>query len=363
MTRLFTPGPLNTTATVKQCMQFDVGSRTRGFVDVVHKVRESLLAVVGAAEPEHVCVLLQGSGTFAIEATIGTAMSSEHRLLACSNGSYGERIAYIARARGVGVEILRVEETVPITADAVDKRLAQDPSVTHLSIVHCETSTGLINPVADIARVAKEHGCTVIVDAMSSFGGVLVDLPRSGIDYLISSPNKCLQGVPGFAFVLARRPALVARRGLSSSVCLDLVAQLDEFDVSGQFRFTPPTHTLLAAEQALQEFNAEGAVAGRADRYRANHQRLMVRMTGLGFRPLLETCYQSPIITAFHWPAQRAFAPFCDALADRGFVIYPGKIAATSSFRIGTIGDLCVKDVDALTDAIDRVLTEQGWRP
>ena len=285
-------------------------------------------------------VLLQGSGTFGLESVISSVLPREGRLVVLANGAYGERMSAIAERLGISTRVGRWPENESPHPATVRRLLEEEPAATHVAIVHCETTTGILNPLDEIAAMVKERGCEFIVDAMSSFGAVPLDLSKLRIDYLISTPNKCLQGVPGFCFVIARRAALEATKGRARSLSLDLLAQWEGLERNGQFRFTPPTHVLLAFSQALEELRKEGGVSARAARYRANHLALQAGMRALGFVEYLPEKSQSDIITAFRYPKNRnfCFETFYRSLSARGFVIYPGKLGQADCFRIGTIG-------------------------
>jgi 2-aminoethylphosphonate-pyruvate transaminase len=283
---LFTPGPLTTSLSVKEAMLRDLGSRDAEFLAVVHGIREKLLELGACPRSEYECVLMQGSGTYAIETVISSAIPPDGRLLVLVNGAYGRRIVQIARTHSIAVEVAEVAEDCKITAALAAERLAGG-GVTHVAVVHCETTTGILNPIEEIGRVVSGAGAVYIVDAMSSFGAISLDLSASRVDLLISSANKCIEGVPGFGFVLARRSALEAAKGRARTLSLDLHAQWAGLEGDGQFRFTPPTHVLLAFDQALKELDQEGGVAGRGDRYRRNHLTLCRGMRNLGFEAYL----------------------------------------------------------------------------
>jgi 2-aminoethylphosphonate-pyruvate transaminase len=359
---LFTPGPLTTSASVKAAMLRDAGSRDAEFLAIIREIRTRLLAIGGAMQPEYECVLMQGSGTFAIESVISSAIPPEGRLLALVNGAYGRRIAQMAGVHGIATETLDVPENRQITPEAVAERLGATTGVTHVAVIHCETTTGLLNPVEEIGWAVERAGAAYVVDAMSSFGAIPIDLAASRIDFLISSANKCIEGAPGFGFVLARRSPLLESKGRARTLSLDLHAQWAGFEADGQFRFTPPTHALLAFHQALLELEAEGGAVGRAQRYRTNHATLMRGMTELGFEAYLGPEEQSYIITSFRYPSDPRFQfeEFYTRLSERGFIIYPGKLSQEPCFRIGAIGRISPPDIDALLDAIRRVLAEMG---
>ena len=357
---LFTPGPLTTSATVKAAMQRDIGSRDTDFVELVAGIRSELLRIAGVSrEQGYEAVLIQGSGSFGLESVISSAIPPEGRFVVLANGAYGERMAAIAERLGISTRLARWPENESPDPATVQRLIEEEPAATHVAVVHCETTTGILNPIDEITRIVKAGGRELIVDAMSSFGGVPLDLSKLEIDYVISSPNKCLEGVPGFAFVLARRAALEASRGRARSVSLDLLAQWEGLERNGQFRFTPPTHALLAFARALEELRQEGGVSARAARYRANHEILRTGMRKLGFAEYLPAERQSNIITAFRYPDDPnfRFEDFYHRLRARGFVIYPGKLSRADCFRIGTIGRISEQNVRDLVAAIGRYAT------
>jgi len=319
-----------------------------------------LLRIAGVSrERGYDAVLMQGSGTFGLESVISSVIPREGRFVVLANGVYGERMATIAERLGISARLARwPENESPQPAD-VQRLLAEEPGATHVAMVHCETTTGILNPIDEIGRIVKAAGREFIVDAMSSFGGVPIDLSKLAIDYVISSPNKCLESVPGFAFVLTRREALEASKGRARSVSLDLLAQWEGLERNGQFRFTPPSHTLLAFGRALEELREEGGVSARAARYRANHETLRAGMRRLGFAEYLPAERQSNIITAFRYPDDPnfLFEDFYHRLRAHGFIIYPGKLSQADCFRIGTIGRINEKNVRDLVTAIGRYAT------
>ncbi len=363
--RLFTPGPLTTSATVKQAMLHDLGSRDAAFINIVKEIRAQLVTLAAAAEPEWAAVPMQGSGTFAVESVLSTLIppkeDGDGELLVLSNGAYGRRMAQIARVLKLPHRLVEVDERRAVTAQLAKESLGR---ATHVAVVHSETTTGIVNPVESIgaAVMGKGKGRTFIVDAMSSFGGLELDVPSAGIDVLVSSANKCIEGVPGFAFVIARRALIEAAAGRARSLSLDLTAQMRGLDDSGQFRFTPPTHSLLAFHRALAELAEEGGIVARAARYRANAETLVTGMAKLGFETFLPSGERGYIITSFRYPSHPAwrFDEFYARLSERGFVIYPGKVSDADCFRIGSIGRLYLGDVEALLAAVAEVLREAG---
>lgn len=362
---LFTPGPLTTSETVKQAMLHDLGSRDAAFIELIRGIRRRLLQIGGVDDGTYEAVLMQGSGTFAVESVISSVVPRDGKLLVAINGAYGRRMAQIAKTLAIETETIVSPEAQPIDPREIEDVLLRDPAITHVGAIHCETTTGILNPVEEVGRVVRKLQRTFIVDAMSSFGGVPMDIRGWGIDFLISSANKCIQGVPGFAFVLARRALLAEAEGRARSVSLDLVSQWKGMETDGQFRFTPPTHALLAFWQALQELEAEGGTTGRASRYAENAKILVQGMRELGFEPYLSPQHQSHVITSFYYLEHPNF-DFKDVyrhLSDKGFVIYPGKLSDSDCFRIGTIGHIFPKDVRALLVAIQESLEEMGICP
>lgn len=362
---LFTPGPLTTSAAVKQAMLHDVGSRDDAFVGLIQKIRRRLLQIGGVDDGTYEAVLMQGSGTFAVESVISSVIPRDGELLVAVNGAYGRRMAEIAKTLGIETQTMVVPEVHPIVPTQLEDLLARHPAITHVGIVHCETTTGMLNPVREIGQLVRRLHKTFLVDAMSSFGGMPMDIRSWGVDFLVSSANKCIQGVPGFGLVLARRDLLREADGRARSVSLDLVSQWKGMETDGQFRFTPPTHAVLAFWQALEELEAEGGTTGRAARYAENKRILVQGMEKLGFEPYLAPQDQSHIITSFHYlkHPEFDFQRFYQLLRDKGFVIYPGKLTTGNSFRIGTIGHLFPKDVRALLGAVGRSLEEMRICP
>jgi 2-aminoethylphosphonate-pyruvate transaminase len=361
---LFTPGPLTTSARVKEAMLHDAGSWHFEFNAVVASVRERLLKLAGLSRAAGwEVVLMQGSGTFGVEAVFQSCVPPNGKVVAFANGAYGERIGQMLQHARIEHVLLRTPEDTPAQPEELERILAGDPAVTHVALVHCETTTGILNPIAEVGRIARRHGKVFIVDAMSSFAGMPIDFEDCCVDFLISSANKCVEGVPGFSFVFARRALLLASEGWARSLSLDLLGQLKGFEKNGQFRYTPPTHTILAFDQALRELEAEGGIAARSDRYRRNHEALVAGLARLGIRPYLNPKDQSHIITAFHYPPPPFdFDRFYRALSDRGFIIYPGKLTQVNTFRIGNIGRLFPADLEQLVAAIGAVLAEMRVR-
>ncbi len=358
---LFTPGPLTTSGSVKEAMLRDVGSRDAEFVNVIREIRQHLLDVAGVSQADgYEAILIPGSGTFGIEAVVSSVIPRDGKLLIVINGSYGKRIRDIAECHGIETVAIEVPESTPPDPHQVRRSLSNDSEITHVALVHCETSSGILNPVHEIGAVVKEFQRTFFVDAMSSFGGISLNVAEAGIDFLVSSANKCIEGVPGFSLVIADRARLLASDGDARSVSLDLLAQWKGLEETGQFRFTPPTQVLLAFRQALRELDDEGGVAGRSKRYAANHAALVQGMRRMGFHEYVPAELQSHIITTFLFPEDPnfEFEKFHHRLSDKGMVIYPGKLTEVDCFRIGNIGRIFESDIDSLLSAIKETLLE-----
>lgn len=356
---LFTPGPLSTSATVKEAMLQDMGSRDKAFIDAVKDIRSGLLNLAHVSkEGGYECVIMQGSGTFGVESVIGSAVGENDTLLVLVNGAYGERIVKMAKINRLNYEVLRFEEDEIVSPEATQKYLDEHPKITHVACIHSETTTGLFNPIEAIGAICKAKNKVFIVDAMSSFGGVVMDMKKLQIDYLVSSSNKCIEGVPGFAFALCLRSELEKTKGQGRSLSLDLYDQWAGLESNGQFRFTPPTLSIMAFKQAMRELELEGGIAARELRYKTNKKILDEGMASLGFKQYLDPAIQGHIITSFLYPTDKPFhfEDFYNKLNDLGFVIYPGKLSKADAFRIGNIGQIFPEDVKALIIAVKEVL-------
>lgn len=354
---LLTPGPLTTSETVREAMLHDSCTWDDDYnLGVVEPIRAELVRLATQTDPDaYTAVLLQGSGSYLVESVLGSALTAEHKLLVVNNGAYGARMVEMAKRLAIAVSEFDCGETQRPDLTALEAAITATPGLTHLAMVHCETTTGMLNPLEEVAALCRHHGLSLILDAMSSFGGIPLDVATLGIDFLISSANKCIQGVPGFGFVIARREAMARCAGNARSLCLDLHAQWQTMEQQqGKWRFTSPTHTVLAFAQALRELDAEGGISARHRRYQHNQHALVEGMATLGFTPLLPRAWQSPIITAFYSPAHPDydFGRFYQALKAQGFVIYPGKVSQTDCFRIGNIGHLFAQDITRLLAAM-----------
>ena len=355
---LLTPGPLTTSESVITAMMTDWCTWDEDYnVHIVEEIRKGLVQLATRKTDEYTSILMQGSGTYCVEATLGSVITPKHKLLILSNGAYGERMGNIAEYHGMNYDMLAFDETEQVSVEYVDDYLAHNAEITHVAVVHCETTTGILNPLKEIAHMVKMHGKKLIVDAMSSFGGVPLDVEELGIDFMISSANKCIQGVPGFGFIIARKSELQYCKGVSKSLSLDIYDQWDAMEKGhGKWRFTSPTHVVRAFKQAMDELAAEGGVEARHARYCRNHDVLVEGMRSLGFKTLLKDEVQSPVITSFLYPDKEFdFKEFYHQLKEKGFVIYPGKISQADTFRIGNIGDVFPEDFSRLIEAIKTV--------
>ncbi|MCD8350298.1 MAG: 2-aminoethylphosphonate--pyruvate transaminase [Planctomycetaceae bacterium] len=359
---LFTPGPLTTSPTVKQAMLRDLGARDDRFLELVREIRTKLLTLAEVPADDYEVVLMQGCGSMGVEATLQTAVPRSGKFLVVANGAYGRRMAEMAKAMSVEHHVLQYAENTPANPDDIDRILTQDKTLTHVAVVHCETTSGIFNPIGAIGKTVSDHGRSYIVDAMSSFGAAPIAVEEWGIDWLISSANKCIEGVPGFSFVIARKEALQRCEGNARSLCLDLYAQYMDMRRNGQFRFTPPTHAILAFHQALIEHESEGGCVGRMNRYKENNKLLRREMREIGFQEYLPEDEQGWIITSYLYPSHPlfSFSSFYDRLRDEGFVIYPGKVGDADVFRVGNIGRIAAADILSLTAAMRRVLAAMG---
>ena len=360
MPYLLTPGPLTTSRAVKLALLADWGSRDVEFRKLVKEIRQELLRIAGCDET-YECVLMQGSGTFAIEAALGALCPDKRKkTLVVANGAYGERAAQILTKIGRPHERISKTDITQLAPEHFAPLLDDDKAISHVWLIHCETTSGIVNPLAELAQAVKSRGRIFMVDAMSSFGALDVNMLRDGIDVLVSSSNKCVEGIPGFSHVLVKKDLLVASEGQSHSVVLDLFEQWKGLEANGQFRFTPPTHALVAFREALRALESEGGTPARLKRYQRNAQVLISGMAKLGIQPLLSGNESGPIIQTFLTPrdANFKFEEFYEKLRRKGFAIYPGKLTQRDSFRIGTIGHLDEVVMMRAVEAIGGVLAE-----
>jgi 2-aminoethylphosphonate-pyruvate transaminase len=358
---LLTPGPLTTSLETKQAMLRDWGSWDEAFNRITGSICRDLVDIVHGGD-EYVCVPLQGSGTFAVEAAIGNLVPPAGKVLVPNNGAYCARIVRICKVLRRAVVDLAVPEDRPATADRVEAALAADASITHVALVHCETGAGLRNDLEGIAQVCHARGKGLIVDAMSSFGALPVDVRATPFEALVAASGKCLEGVPGMGFVIVRRDALLASQGNAHSLAMDLHDQYTYLQRTTQWRFTPPTHVVAALRAAIDQFLAEGGQPARGARYAANCATLIEGMRALGFRPFLAPAVQAPIIVTFHAPPHPAyeFKAFYAKVRARGYILYPGKLTQVETFRVGCIGAIDANEMRNVVAAIGETVREMG---
>jgi 2-aminoethylphosphonate-pyruvate transaminase len=359
---LFTPGPLTTSMLVKEAALADLGSRDTTFISLVNNIRRKLLMLAHVNSPEYETVIMQGSGTFGIESVVSSAIPMNGTLLNIINGAYGRRISEIAKIHSIPtIELIYEENRLPDYYE-IESVLKENSQITHLAVIHGETTTGLLNPIEKIGEIASSYNISFILDAMSTFGAYDIDQKKLNISYLISSANKCIEGIPGFSFILAKRTELEKCKNQMRSLSLDLYAQWAGLNLNGQFRFTPPVHSLLSFNEALLELETEGGICARGLRYEENNSFLVAGMKKLGFELYLNDAVRSYIITSFFFPKHQNFFfdVFYSKLNERGFVIYPGKLSKVECFRIGNIGQIYISDIYKLLEAITIILKEMN---
>lgn len=360
---LLTPGPLTTTKSVREAMAYDVPTRDKGYSELVQKIRNELTDLATQDSGEYTAVLVQGSGTFAVESMLTSCVGASHRLLIAVNGAYGERMAEIASKAGLNYDTLIFEEDCAVAPDEVAEKL-KPGDFTHFAVIHLETTTGILNPVMELGEVCAGAGVVFMADCMSSFGSVVFDMKKCKMHFMAASSNKCLQGVPGIGLVVCLRDAMEACRGISRSVSLDLYAQYRYMeDSKGGFRFTSPTHVILALVQALEELREEGGISARNARYCENQLLLSEGMAELGFELFLDKKVQSPVITTFiQPPGGFDFEEMYEYLKKNGFYIYPGKLTKRETFRIGTIGNVFPSDIQLFLDLVEKYINRGAVR-
>ena len=358
---LLTPGPLTTSLETKQAMLRDWGSWDASFNAITGTICKDLVEVVNGAGT-HVCVPLQGSGTFSVEAALANLVPRDGKVLVPNNGAYCARIVKILKYLGRAHSAIDIAEDKQATAAMVEGAFKMDPAITHVAQVHCETGTGILNPLPEIAAACARHGKGLIVDAMSSFGAIDIDVAKSPIDAVVAASGKCIEGAPGMGFVIARQAVLEQSQGNSHSLAMDLHDQWTYMQKTTQWRFTPPTHVVAAFRAALDQFKAEGGTAARGARYRKNCETLVDAMTALGFRTFLPRAVQAPVIVTFHAPGDPAynFKAFYEKVKARGYILYPGKLTQVETFRVGCIGAIDSNEMRNVASAVAETLKEMG---
>ncbi|SFT84792.1 2-aminoethylphosphonate--pyruvate transaminase [Mesorhizobium sp. YR577] len=359
---LLTPGPLTTAYAVKQAMLRDWGSWDGDFRAMTADMRRRLLALTGDTKGEFDCVPMQGSGSFCVEAMLGSFVPKDGKVLVLANGAYGLRAAQTMQYLGRAYTLIDKGDYLPPRGSEVAAALDADPAITHVIAIHCETSSGILNPVAEISEAVYAKGRKLLVDSMSAFGAIPLDVNEIRYEAMVSSANKCIEGVPGFGFVIAKKTELEAAKGRSHSLSLDVHAQWATLEKTGQWRFTPPTHVVAAFLEALKMHEAEGGVAGRGARYTKNRDVMVAGMRELGFETLLSDNWLSPIIVTFFCPAHENFAfdRFYGLMKDKGFIIYPGKLTVVESFRVGCIGRMDEHVMRRVVEAARESLAEMN---
>lgn len=359
---LLTPGPLTTSYAVKEAMLRDWGSWDGDFRAMTSELRSRLLAMLGDGSDDFDCVPMQGSGTFSVEAMLASLIPKDGKALVLANGAYGLRAAQTLDYLGRDYRLLDKGDYLPPRGSEVARILADDPAITHVVAVHCETSSGILNPVEEISEAVYTAGRKLLIDSMSAFGAIPLEVSRIRYEAMVSSANKCIEGVPGFGFIIARKDELEAAKGNSHSLSLDVHAQWAHMNKSGQWRFTPPTHVVAAFLEALRAHEAEGGVAGRGKRYERNRDEMVSGMRALGFETLLDNRWLSPIIVTFFCPSDPNFVfdRFYNLMKDKGFIIYPGKLTAVDSFRVGCIGQMDEHVMRQVVTAAKESLEEMG---
>lgn len=358
--KLLTPGPLTTTESVKQAMMTDHCTWDEDYKQITRKIQKQLLDLAQADPAEYAAVLMQGSGTFGVEAVLTSAVGEQDKVLIVANGAYGNRIKEIAQYSMIPHSFYcQADNKIPC-AEEIGTVLDKDETITHVAMVHGETTSGILNDIQAVAKVVKGKGRTFIVDAMSTFGGIEIAVQDLAIDFIVSSANKCIQGVPGFSFIIAKRQQLESCKGKGKSLSLDLYGQYLTMETDGKWRFTSPTHVVLAFSKALDELEEEGGVAARYNRYANNNRLLIEKMKAMGMKPYIDQTVQGPVITAFYYPEDSTFA-FQDMyryIKERGYAIYPGKVTEADTFRIGNIGEIYEEDIEKLTGIMNEFLKE-----
>jgi 2-aminoethylphosphonate-pyruvate transaminase len=360
---LLTPGPLTTSLATKTAMLRDWGSWDSKFNAVTARVRERLTSIINAADT-HVCVPLQGSGTFSVEAAVNTLVPRDGHVLVLVNGAYGKRMARLTELMGRRLTTFETAEDLQTTASDVARLLDRDTSITHVGLIHCETSTGILNPLPEIASVVAQRKRSLVIDAMSSFGAIAIDARSIPFDALVAASGKCIEGPPGMGFVFARRSVLERCAGHSTSLSLDLHDQWSYMERTMQWRYTPPTHVVVALDAALAQYVDAGGQPARLARYTANYETLVAGMGELGFRAFLDPRIQAPIIVTFHAPAdpRYSFKEFYERVRDKGFILYPGKLTQVETFRIGCIGAIGPAEIRHAVNAVRDTVREMGIR-
>ena len=357
--KLLTPGPLTTSSSTKKAMLHDWGSRDAKFIELNKNIRQSLIKLINGQDSFE-CVPMQGSGTFAVESMIGSLTNKKSKILILVNGAYGQRMKKICGYMNRNFITYEVAEHEIHDINKIKRFIEDNKDLTHIFAVYCETTSGILNPIQEIADLSKEKNISLFIDAMSAFGALPLDVNETFFDAVAASSNKCLEGVPGVGFILVKKTLLEKSENNSHSLSLDLFDQWKAMEANAQWRFTPPTHVLAAFNQALSEHQNEGGIKGRFNRYHNNCKIICEGMSKLGFKQLLSNEIQAPIIITFLQPKvpNFDFKKFYNSLSEKGFLIYPGKLTVADTFRIGCIGNLNENDMKDAIKAIDKTLKD-----
>ena len=357
--KLLTPGPLTTSYSTKKAMLHDWGSRDQQFIDLNQSIRDSLVKLI-EGKNTYQCVPMQGSGTFAVESMISSLTTKGSNILILINGAYGQRMKKMCDYLNRNTIEYEVPEHETHNLNKLEEIIDQNKKLTHVFAVYCETTSGILNPINEIANLVENKKLSLFIDAMSAFGALPLSSKNITFDAVAASSNKCLEGVPGVGFILVKNNVIENAKGNSHSLSLDLYDQWQAMEKNKQWRFTPPTHVLAAFSQAIKEHEKEGGVDGRYKRYKKNCQIICNGMKELGFEQLLPDELQAPIIITFKQPKDSNFnfEKFYNALSKKDFLIYPGKLTVAETFRVGCIGNLNENDMKETVLAIKEVVNE-----
>jgi len=358
---ILTPGPVVTAREVKEAMLVDYAPADDFIRAATATIREYLVGLANGTG-SYECVPLQGSGTYATEAAFHTLLPPDAKILIVTNGFYGLRLKELCDRMKKRNVLLQLPMLPPPSARDIEAALDAHPDITHVTLCHCETATGVLNPIEEIAAATRARGVRVILDAIASFAAFDLDAPALDLEAIVLSSNKGLESVPGVGFVIAKRASLQAAEGNSASLSLDLHAQWAHMEKTGQWRYTPPTHVIAALATAIRIHEAEGGVRGRHARFHRVWHRLVTAMRQRGFETLISDDHASPIVTTFLEPADPhyTFPSFSTEMRKRGFIVFPGRLTASRTFRIGCMGRITDADVDRLVEAIDGAMQSLG---
>jgi 2-aminoethylphosphonate-pyruvate transaminase len=354
MTYLLSPGPVTTTRNVKFAALADFDPCSAEFISITKDVQSRLLKLCGADE-SYACIFVQGAGTQAVESVLsGLAPARGGKTLVVSNGEHGERAANILQRLNLPYVRIDLKAGTPVAAEDIRPLLQSDRSMTHIWLAHCDSGTGTVNPIGDIAAIANDLGRQVILDATATMGALPISAATDAISAIVGTSSVCIQALPGLSFCVVKKDLLNSSMGRSQSFSQDLFEEWRNLESSGQFRFSAPTHLVAALQRALKELVEEGGHDARRMRYERNARVVLSGMRKLGFTPLLADENAGPIVQVILAPADGSYNydHFHAALASRGFSIAPGRIANLATFRVGTAGNLDATTMNAFIDAL-----------